>query len=141
MDLIEKSLEIALKAYAGQKDKAGKTYILHPLRLMNNVATEEEMAVALLHDVIEDSDYTEHDLLNKGIPSKVIEAVKCLSKLDGEDYEDFISRVLENELATKIKIVDIEDNINILRLNTLSDKDLKRIAKYHNAWLKLKKGS
>ena len=140
MDLIEKSLKIALKAYAGQKDKAGKTYILHPLRLMNNVDTEEEMAIALLHDVIEDSDFTEHDLLDKGIPSKVIEAVKCLSKLDGENYDDFIDRVLENELATKIKIVDIEDNINILRLSTVTDKDLRRIAKYHSAWIKLKKG-
>ena len=99
MNLIEKSLEIALKAYSGQRDKAGKTYILHPLRLMSKMTTEEEMAVALLHDVIEDSDYTEKDLLNCGIPSEVVNAVLCLTKEEGEDYEMFIKRVLSNRLG------------------------------------------
>ena len=141
MNIIEKSLEIALMAYAGQKDKADKTYILHPIRLMNQMETEEEMAVALLHDVIEDSEFTEEDLLNEGIPPRVVDAVICLSKLDGENYNDFINRVVENDLASKIKIVDIEDNINILRLNKLTEKDLNRIAKYHEAWVKLRNGS
>ena len=137
MNLIEKSLDIALRVYTGQKDKAGKTYILHPLRLMNRMESDEEMAVALLHDVIEDSEMTEHDLLNEGIPTNVVDAVKCLTKDSGEDYDDFINRVSKNALASKIKIVDIEDNINILRLKTLSEKDLMRIAKYHRAWNEL----
>jgi len=137
MDLIEKSLDIALRVHTGQKDRSGKTYILHPLRLMNRMESDEEMAVALLHDVIEDSEMSEQDLLNEGIPTKVVEAVKCLTKGSGEDYDEFISRVSKNELASEIKIVDIEDNINILRLKTLSEKDLERIAKYHRAWNKL----
>jgi (p)ppGpp synthase/HD superfamily hydrolase len=141
MSIIEKSLKIALKAYAGQKDKAGKTYILHPLRLMNRMESDEEMAVALLHDVLEDSDITEEELLNEEIPKTVIEAVKCLTRRDSENYDDFISRVSENELASKIKVADIEDNINILRLNSLTEKDLDRVAKYHRAWNKLKSGS
>ena len=140
MNLIEKSLQIALRAYTGQKDKAGKTYILHPLRLMNRMESDEEMAVALLHDVIEDSEITEKDLLKEGIPSEVVDAVKCLTKRKGESYDDFITRVSKNDLASKIKIVDIEDNIDILRLNKLTEKDLKRIAKYHKAWKKLKNG-
>lgn len=140
MDIIETSLQIALNAYKGQKDKAGQTYILHPLRIMEKMASLEEKAVALLHDVIEDSDYTAEDLLDAGVPSKVVEAVQALTKQDNEDYDDFIGRVLKNELATKIKIADIEDNINVLRLKTVNDTDLKRIAKYHNAWKRLIKG-
>ena len=138
MNIIEKSLEIALKAYAGQTDKAGETYILHPLRLMARMETEEEKSVALLHDVIEDSDYTAEDLINNGIPNNVVDAVLSLTKQNGENYEKFIERVLKNKLASKIKIVDIEDNINILRLNTINNKDLERIAKYHKAWQTLK---
>lgn len=139
MNFIEKALEIALSAYAGRKDKAGQTYILHPLRLMNRMESDIERAVALLHDVIEDSDITDQELLNEGIPKTVVDAVKCLTKRDGENYDDFISRVSANDLATKIKIVDIEDNINILRLKRLTKKDLDRIVKYHSAWNQLKK--
>ena len=137
MDLIEKSLGIALKAHSGQKDKAGKTYILHPLRIMSKMGTEHEMAVALLHDVIEDSDYTSEDLQREGIPSDVVEAVKLLSKVDGESYDQFIDRVIKNPLASKVKIADIEDNINILRLESVGEKDFERVAKYHRAWKKL----
>ena len=138
MNIIERSLEIALKAYAGQTDKAGKTYILHPLRLMAQMETEEEMCVALLHDVIEDSEFTAEDLLDEGIPAHIVNAVQYLTKNKGENYDDFIDRVLENKCAAKIKLADIEDNINILRLNTVTEKDLERIAKYHRAWHKIK---
>ena len=134
MNTIEKSLEIALMAYSGKTDKAGKTYVLHPLRLMLQMETEEEMAVALLHDVIEDSEVTAEDLLRNGIPSTVVKAVQCLTKQDEEDYEAFIDRILENKLAKKIKKADIEDNINILRLTTVTDKDFERLEKYHKAW-------
>ncbi len=137
MDLIEKSLSIALKAYAGQKDKAGKTYILHPIRIMAKMETIEEMAVALLHDVIEDSEVTVKDLLKKGIPAKVVKAVQTLTKIEGENYDQFIDRVLKNKLAAKVKKADIEDNINVLRLKSVSSKDLERIAKYHKAWKRL----
>lgn len=138
MNIIEKSLEIALRAYAGRKDKAGQTYILHPLRLMNRMESDVERAVALLHDVIEDSDITDEELLNEGIPKTVVDAVKCLTKREEENYDDFIARVSANDLATKIKIVDIEDNINVLRLKRLTKKDLARVVKYHSAWNQLK---
>jgi len=134
VDLIEKSLEIALKAYVGQKDKAGETYILHPLRIMSKVSSAEEKSVALLHDVIEDSDITAEDLLSFGIPAEVVSAVQALTKLEDESYEDFITRVKTNPLATKVKIADIEDNINVLRLESVGSKDLERVAKYHKAW-------
>ena len=141
MDIIEKSLEIALIAYAGQKDKAGKTYILHPLRIMAKMNTDDERAVAILHDVIEDSDYTAEDLLSQGLPSNIVEAVQVLSKIENETYDQFVVRVKSNELATKVKIADIEDNINILRLDSVNNYDLERVAKYHKAWKSLQIGN
>jgi len=137
MNIIEKSLGIALKAYSGQTDKAGKEYILHPLRLMAQMDSEEEMSVALLHDVIEDSEYTAEDLLENGISAVVVNAVQSLTKLPNENYELFIERVLENKLAAKIKKADIEDNMNVLRLKSINEKDLERVAKYHKAWYKI----
>ena len=139
MNIIEKSLEIALRAYAGQKDKAGKTYILHPLRIMGNMTSEEEMSVALLHDVIEDSDITAQYLLDEGIPSNIVDAVILLTKQDDQTYEEFINIIKGNLLAKKIKKADIEDNINILRLNEVKTTDLERIKKYHKAWNVLNK--
>ncbi len=138
--MIETALEIALKAYAGQTDKAGKTYILHPLRIMHQMDTEAEMAVALLHDVIEDSDFTAQDLLDAGIPAEVVEAVQMLTKQDGESYMAFIDRVKPNPLAAKVKKADIEDNINVLRLSKVIDTDLQRVSKYHKAWHRLQDG-
>jgi (p)ppGpp synthase/HD superfamily hydrolase len=137
MDLIEKSLEIALKAYSGQKDKAGETYILHPLRIMAKMESTEERCIALLHDVIEDSEITAEDLIAQGLPKNVVVAIEALTKNNGENYEDFVDRVMKNALATKVKIADIEDNINVLRLNSINDTDLQRVAKYHRAWKKL----
>lgn len=140
MTLIEKSLKISMQAHAGQADKAGNPYILHPLRLMAKMDTEEEMAVALLHDTIEDSPLTAESLLDAGLPSTIVDAVECLTKVYGENYDQFIQRVLKNNLAIKVKKADIEDNLNVLRLDTLSDDDLERVRKYFSAWKRLDEG-
>jgi (p)ppGpp synthase/HD superfamily hydrolase len=137
MTLIETALEIALSAYRGKLDKAGKPYILHPLRLMAKMNTDEEMAVALLHDVIEDSDLTADDLAAAGISKPVIMAVECLTHRETESYEDFIERLSPNAMARRVKLADLEDNINVLRLDALGASDLKRVEKYHKAWKKL----
>jgi (p)ppGpp synthase/HD superfamily hydrolase len=134
MKLIETSLTIALRAYAGKVDKAGREYILHPLRVMAKMKTDEEMSAALLHDVLEDSEITAEQLLAEGIPTQVVEAVQYLSKHENEDYQDFVARLKKNELAAKVKLADIEDNIDVLRLNSLGENDLARIKKYHSAW-------
>lgn len=134
MALIEKSLAIALRAHTGVTDKAGHAYILHPLRVMAKMTTDNEMSAALLHDVIEDSDITAADLLSEGIPSEVVDAVLCLTKCEGESYQDFVLRAKQNPIARKVKIADIEDNINVLRIAQLTEKDLARVAKYHTAW-------
>jgi len=138
MNIIDFSLKIAIEAHGGQVDKAGKPYILHPIRLMMKLDDEKVMSAAILHDVIEDSNFTEEDLRSKGIPDDVIDAVLCLTKKVNEPYDAFIDRVLKNKIASRVKIADIEDNMNILRLYSLSDEDLKRLKKYHEAWKKLK---
>ena len=139
MQIIEKPLTIALRAYSGKTDKAGREYILHPLRVMAKMKTDLEMSVALLHDVIEDSDITAENLFSEGIPAAVVEAVLCLTKYDHETYEDFIARTKKNEIAAKVKIADIEDNIDVLRLSSLDDHDFVRVKKYHSAWQFLNK--
>lgn len=132
--LIELALHRALKAYGGKVDKAGKPYILHPLRLVARLDDPIAQCVALLHDVIEDSPTTADDLRNDGFPESVVSAVVVLTRRKGESYEAFIDRVRIHPLARKIKLLDIEDNMNLLRLNAVSEKDLQRVAKYHRAW-------
>jgi len=134
MKLVETSPGIALRAYAGKIDKAGREYILHPLRVMAKMDTDLERSVALLHDVLEDSDITAEELLAEGIPAEVVEAVRYLTKNDGEEYMEFVARAKKNQLATKVKIADIEDNIDVLRLASLDEQDLVRVRKYHEAW-------
>lgn len=137
MSDIEKAIALALEAHRGQSDKAGKPYILHPLRLALKFENEEEMVVAVLHDVVEDSDLTLQDLSDLGFSNTVTDAIGCISKAPGESYDGFISRVLSNEIARRVKIEDIKDNLDLTRLQNVSEEDLKRVKKYHRALRKL----
>ncbi len=110
---------------------------MHPLRAMSKMQSGTEMCVALLHDVIENSDLTATDLLTAGMTKPVVDAVLALTKAESQSYDDFIEQVAVNPLARKVKLADIEDNINLLRLETVSEKDLQRVAKYHHAWKRL----
>lgn len=133
MSNLEQAIQIATKAHLGQVDKSGQPYILHPLRLMLRVHTDAERIVAILHDVVEDSDISIEVLKTLGFSNEIINAINCLSKRSNEDYSDFIQRILENPLATKIKIEDIKDNLDITHLKEITEKDLNRIKKYHDA--------
>lgn len=133
--LIEVALQRALTAYSGKVDKGGKPYILHPLRLMARLNNPIEQCVAVLHDVIEDSDTTVDDLRADGFPESIVSAVEVLTRRRGESYEAFIGRVGVDPLARRVKLLDIEDNLDLLRLNTITEKDLQRAAKYHRAWM------
>ena len=133
MSDLDAALLLAVQAHSGQKDKAGKPYILHPLRLMLKCDTDDERIVAVLHDVVEDSDVTVQHLEGIGFSSSIIDAINCLTKSDGEPYEGFIQRVSANILATKIKIKDIRDNLDVSRLESLTESDLQRIKKYHQS--------
>jgi (p)ppGpp synthase/HD superfamily hydrolase len=130
---LDNIIKLAVDAHLGQRDKANLPYILHPLRLMMKFELYEEMATAILHDVIEDTSVTSEELEKQGISKEILDAVNCLTKKDGEDYQDFIQRISQNSLATKVKIEDIKDNLDLLRLKTLTDDDLLRAKKYHQA--------
>lgn len=134
---IETAIRIALDAHQGQVDKGGEAYILHPLRLMGQAGTNEERIVALLHDVVEDSSYTLDDLKKQHFSDSVIDALECLTKKEGEEYDDFIDRISGNRLAARVKILDMRDNSNLSRLKSISPKDRERAAKYSRSIAKL----
>ncbi len=133
-NLLEKALVIATKAHEGQKDKAGSPYILHPIRVSNRCLTDEEKIVALLHDVIEDTNVSASDLLASGFPRNIVEAVLSVTRNEGESYEDFVIRSKQNPIGRQVKIHDLEDNMDITRLRQLTEKDLKRLNKYLTAY-------
>ncbi|BEQ15410.1 HD domain-containing protein [Desulfoferula mesophila] len=142
--LLERALEIAVQAHLGQRDKAGAPYLFHPVKLALQAESEEAMIVALLHDVVEDADeeWSFEDLREEGFTPTVVEALRCLTKADDEHgtdagYAKFIQRIKGNKLARRVKLLDLADNMNLLRLETLSEKDLSRQAKYHRAWQEL----
>ena len=134
---LDRAIELAKQHHEGQTDKAGKPYIEHPLRVMSQVESEEEKIVAVLHDIVEDTDISLDDLRNEGFSEKVVSAVECLTKQDGENYDSYIERISFNPLAVKIKLADLEDNSDLTRLPEVTDKDLERIEKYDKALEKL----
>lgn len=139
---LERAIQIAAEVHAGQTDKAGAPYILHPLRLMFKVKSEPAKMVAVLHDVIEDCEpkesWTFERLAAEGFSIEVIEALKCVTKVhDEEGYDEFIDRAMNNDIAREVKLADLEDNMNLLRLNVLNEKSLERLAKYHRSWKRL----
>lgn len=136
---LEKALEIAFVAHIGQKDKSGADYIMHPIRVMERGETEIEKICGILHDVVEDSDLTFEDLKKEGFSNDVISVLKCLTKVsEDEDYDNFIDRVIQNPVATKVKLNDLLDNMDITRLKELTEGDMKRLNKYLKAYWKLK---
>ena len=138
MSILKRAIEIATQAHEGQFDKSGKDYIGHPLRVMEMGRTEEEKIVGVLHDVVEDTDWTFEALAEEGFSKEVIDALRCVTKLsENENYDDFIERVKKNPLAVAVKINDLTDNMDIRRLPYLSDKDVKRLKKYLKAYKKL----
>lgn len=138
MSTLERAIEIATEAHRGQLDKAGNDYIGHPLRVMEAGRTAEERIVGVLHDVVEDSDWTLERLAAEGFSAEVIEALRCVTKLSkDEPYDKFIARVKTNPLAVTVKLNDLSDNMDIRRLPYLSDKDVKRLKKYLKAYKQL----
>lgn len=135
--LFEKAIGLMLEKHRGQMDKAGKPYYGHLIRVAQDVFTGKRKIVALLHDIVEDTDATPEFLLQQGFPSEVVEAVEAISHREDESYEAFINRVAQNPLATTVKISDLEDNMDIFRLNEITEEDRLRLNKYLKAWHQL----
>ncbi len=140
MSTIERAIAIAAEAHAGQRDKAGQPYVLHCLRVMLRVETEEERIAAVLHDLLEDTDWRREDLLREGFPSLVVDAIVALTRQDGESYEAFVRRAGSNPIARRVKLADLEDNMDLSRIPSPSAKDHARIKKYQEAYRLLNTG-
>lgn len=131
-EMLAKALVIATNAHAGQFDKGGAPYILHPLKVMHYLkSTDEELqCIALLHDVIEDTDVTYIDLGVEGMGLRVIEGVMALTKQRGFSYDQYKDQVFKNMDAMRVKMADLRHNSDIRRLKGVSEKDIARVAKY-----------
>ena len=127
---VSKALKISTRAHRGQLDKAGKPYINHPKTVARMLGTEEAQTVALLHDVIEDTNVTLDDLKEAGFSDDIITAVDCLTQRDRERREEYIMRVSKNPLATMVKLADLKHNQDLSRIKNPSEKDFERVARY-----------
>lgn len=129
---LEDAITLAFSVHRGQKDKGGSPYILHPLRVMVAVGFDEDaQMVAVLHDVIEDTDVDEVKLQNAGCPKNVVEALLALTRVDGETYADYIERVAKNRLAVRVKVADLEDNMRPCRAPGRTQSMMKRYRAAH----------
>lgn len=133
MSTLNQAIIIAADGHESQYDKAREPYIFHPLRVMMSLKTEEERIVGVLHDVLEDTDITEERLKYFGFSETIIEALKSVTRREGESYTEFIRRCKENEIGAKVKIADLRDNLNISRIHNPTQEDFKRIDKYKKA--------
>ena len=140
MDLREQlshAIYLAIKAHGNQVDKNGQPYIGHSFRVMNAGQTLEEKIVGVLHDVVEDTRLNIINLTDEGFSEVIIDAVHTLTKLENEDYNHYIGRVMSNDLAIRVKLNDLTDNMDLRRLQELTDEDVERMRKYLDAYNQL----
>ncbi|WP_016987696.1 HD domain-containing protein [Pseudomonas crudilactis] len=130
---LERAIAIAAAAHAGQLDKGGAPYILHPLKVMLRMSTLEERIVAVLHDVVEDCGISLDDLRKEGFSEDVLTAIESVTKVPGESYEDFVDRAAQNPIGRVVKLADLEENSDLSRIASPSWEDLERIEKYRRA--------
>ena len=135
MATLERAIEIATKAHKGQTDKSGAPYIMHLIRVMQRGDNETEKICGILHDLVEDTEWTFDDLVREGFSSAIIDVLKLVTKTsDDEEYTHFTKRIMTNRTAIAVKLNDLSDNMDIKRLKELTEKDLKRLNKYIKAY-------
>jgi len=139
-EMLDKALLIATNAHHGQFDKGGNPYILHPLKVMHYLKSNDEelQCMALLHDVVEDTNTTYVDLREAGISERVINALRCLTKQRGQTLGEYKDAVFSNRDAMFVKMADLRHNSDIRRLKGVTDKDLERMAKYQRFYLEIR---
>jgi hypothetical protein len=131
--MLGKAIVIAVKAHEGVMSQDGTPFVLHPMRLMMAALGTEDKIVAILHDTVEDTDVTLDSLKEEGFSGEVLAALDCVSRRQGEGYEDFIMRIRPNEMARRVKLLDLRDNIDLTRLTKVGRYELDRAGKYHRA--------
>lgn len=131
--ILEKAALICVTKHQGQRDKAGAAYFQHPMRVTMKCEKDEEKIVALLHDTIEDTDVTPEWLKEQGFPYEIVEAILSVTRNPGEDYQEFVARAKKNPIGRIVKIHDLEDNLNVLRLSEITPEMAERLTKYLKA--------
>lgn len=134
------ALKICFEAHKDQLDKSGLPYVFHPFHLAEQMTDEETCAVALLHDVVEDTDITLGDLEKLGFGEKILEAISLMTHREGVDYMDYVAKIKTNPIARAVKLADLRHNSDMTRLDTVTDWDIKRAEKYKKAILLLTDG-
>lgn len=128
--LTKRALKLCFEAHRNQFDKSGMPYVFHPFHLAEQMDTEESTTVALLHDVVEDTDYTLEDLKAMGFPNNVIDALALMTHDPRVPYMEYVKAISENPLATKVKLADLRHNSDLSRLDSVDEKALSRVKKY-----------
>jgi len=138
-EMLAKMIVIATNAHAGQFDRGGNPYILHPLKVMHYLKSDDEelQCIALGHDVIEDTAVTYKDLKESGISDRVITGIRALTKQPGQTYDEYKEGVFASEDAMRVKMSDLRHNTDIRRLKGVSEKDIARMAKYHQFYMEI----
>ena len=136
MSNLSNAIALTSEVFKEVSDKSGTPYILHCLHVMNAVGPEDHelMTIAVLHDVVEDTEITLENLMEAGYSTRVVNALTCLTHVRWEPYDDYIKRVAENKDAIKVKLADLGHNSDIHRMKGLREKDFKRLEKYHRAY-------
>ena len=132
--LLDKAALICVTKHHGQRDKMGCAYFQHPMRVAMRCETDYEKIVALLHDTIEDTDVTPEYLQQEGCPNWIVEAILSVTKREGESYDNFIVRAKKNSIGRVVKIHDLEDNLNVMRLDEMTPEMATRFNKYLRAY-------
>jgi (p)ppGpp synthase/HD superfamily hydrolase len=139
VNLLAKAIAIAAKAHENQQDRGGHPYVLHPIRVMMQMQTEDTKIVAVLHDVVEDTDWTIDKLRQEGFPEYILDAIDSVTRGENEMYRDFVERTSKNHLGTIVKLGDLRDNMDVTRLDEMEQRDAEMLMKrYHPSWRKLK---
>ena len=126
----KKALKLCYEAHKNQFDKSGLPYVFHPFHLAEQMTDEDTTVVALLHDVVEDTEYTDEDLKNMGFNQNVIDAILMMTHDKENPYEEYVLKLKENPIARTVKLADLRHNSDLTRLNNVTEKDLKRVEKY-----------
>lgn len=137
--MTKKAMRLAFDAHKDQVDKSGLPYVFHPLHLAEQMQTEETVTAALLHDVVEDTDYSLRDLTEMGFPKPVMDALALLTHDPSIPYLDYVAKIKENPIARAVKLADLRHNSDTTRLETVDAKTEQRIQKYQAAIALLEK--
>lgn len=133
-------LVLATNSHNGQFDKGGNPYILHPLKVMYYLKTDDEelQCIALGHDIVEDCGVTYEQLRQMGFTERIINGIRALTKVPGETHEEYMQRILDNIDACRVKLCDLRHNSDIRRLKGITEKDIRRIEKYQKMYMRIK---